>query len=90
MVNHVKNFIVDYSLRHKHSFNLFLHLIGIPFVVLGLIQLFAQLWFLSFAFIFIGYFFQWVGHHYFEKNEVGEVQLLVFIWRKIRGVFKNV
>ncbi len=74
----------EYLSRHRNSFNIILHLIGIPLVVIGIVQLFMAKWGYGAMNFFLGYTMQWMGHIYFEKNEFGEIYLLKKLIRKIR------
>jgi hypothetical protein len=71
----IKAFVVDYCQRHAHPVNALLHLIGIPIVCYGLYCWFENQLAAAFAFIALGYFFQYLGHRA-QGNEVGEVTLI--------------
>ncbi len=85
MLNMIKGFITDFLSRHKNDINRILHILGIPLVLFGIFQFFIGEWKIGLANFFIGYLFQWIGHTYFEKNEVGEWILLKKIARKLKG-----
>jgi hypothetical protein len=56
--------------RHRHPFNFWIHLVGIPLAVAGVILLFFVPWYGALAFI-LGYVLQYVGHRV-EGNDLGE------------------
>lgn len=58
-------------LRHQLPINFWLHMIGIPMVVAGLISFFFLPWYWGVAGFVGGYFLQWLGHT-LEGNDVGE------------------
>jgi hypothetical protein len=60
--------------RHRHPFNFWIHLIGIPVAMTGFVLLFVQEWYWAIAAIVIGYALQAWGHRV-EGNEVGELAL---------------
>ena len=60
--------------RHRHPFNFWIHMLGIPIAVAGLVLLFVlpgDQWYLGVGGLVIGYALQWVGHSV-EGNDVGE------------------
>jgi hypothetical protein len=57
--------------RHRHPFNFWIHLIGIPLAVAGVVLLFFVEWYWGVAAIVAGYALQYVGHRV-EGNDVGE------------------
>ena len=57
--------------RHRHPFNFWIHLLGIPLAVAGVVLLFVTDWYWGAGAIVLGYFLQWVGHRV-EGNDVGE------------------
>jgi hypothetical protein len=57
--------------RHRHPFNFWVHMLGIPLAVAGLPLLFLAPWYWGVGAIAAGYFLQWVGHRV-EGNDVGE------------------
>ncbi|MEK6642430.1 MAG: Mpo1-like protein [Planctomycetota bacterium] len=71
--------------RHQHPVSFWLHMVGIPLAVGGLIlggvQLIQwrwDLWWRPTILIFVGYLLQWIGHR-IEGNDVGEI-ILVKKW----------
>jgi hypothetical protein len=62
----------NWRLRHQHPFNFFIHLIGIPLAVAGLVLLFNSDWWIwGSAGLVLGYFLQYLGHRV-EGNDLGE------------------
>lgn len=84
MLRLIKAFVADYLLRHKNSVDRVLHIIGVPLAFFGIFQLFTVNRAAGFINIFFGYLLQWIGHTYFEKNEVGEWILIKKIIGKRR------
>ncbi len=76
-------FIKDYISRHRHGINAILHIIGVPQAFYGLFQLVCGAWKIGLLNFFIGYLLQWIGHTYFEKNDVGEWILIKKLIGKI-------
>ena len=62
-------------LRHRHPFNLAIHLIGIPLAVAGVVLLFLVSWYWGVAALVLGYLLQYIGHRV-EGNDVGEWALI--------------
>jgi Protein of unknown function (DUF962) len=59
--------------RHRHPFNFWIHLAGIPLAVAGLVVLIVdwENWRWGVAGLVLGYALQWLGHAV-EGNDVGE------------------
>jgi hypothetical protein len=59
--------------RHRHPFNFWIHLAGIPLAVAGLVVLIVDWdnWYVGVAGLVLGYALQWLGHAV-EGNDVGE------------------
>jgi Flp pilus assembly protein TadB len=57
--------------RHRLPFNFYIHLIGIPLAVSGVVLLFFLPWYWGVGAIVAGYLLQWIGHRA-EGNDVGE------------------
>jgi hypothetical protein len=57
--------------RHRHPFNFYIHLLGIPCAVAGLLLLFFLPWYWGVASLVVGYLLQWAGH-LVEGNDLGE------------------
>jgi hypothetical protein len=60
-----------WRLRHQLPFNFYIHLIGIPMALGGLVALFFVPWYWGLSAFVLGYFLQWIGH-LAEGNDVGE------------------
>lgn len=60
-----------WRLRHQLPFNFYVHLIGIPLAVLGVLLLFVLPWYWGVGAIVLGYLLQYVGH-LAEGNDLGE------------------
>jgi hypothetical protein len=68
----VKRRLDGWRLRHQLPFNFYIHLIGIPLVVAGVVLLFfppTRYWGVG-AFV-LGYLLQYIGHRA-EGNDLGE------------------
>lgn len=72
LIDHIMRYIKNYRSRHANNVNFVLHIIGIPEAFLGLLQIVIGKWKIGLLNFFLGYLWQWIGHTYFEKNEVGE------------------
>jgi hypothetical protein len=59
-----------WRLRHQLPFNFWIHMIGIPMAVTGVVLLFWD-WRWGLAAFVLGYVLQWIGHR-FEGNDLGE------------------
>ena len=59
-----------WRLRHQLPFNFYIHLLGIPLAVSGVVLLFFWPWW-GVGAIVLGYLLQWIGHRA-EGNDVGE------------------
>ena len=84
MPNVIKSFISDYLSRHRNNVDKMLHIIGIPLAVFGVFLLFTGRWQKGLLCLFLGYLLQYIGHTYFEKNEVGEWTLIKKITAKLK------
>jgi hypothetical protein len=60
-----------WRLRHHLPFNFWIHLIGIPMALTGVVLLFWD-WRWGLAAFVLGYLLQWIGH-LAEGNDLGEV-----------------
>ncbi len=76
-------FIRDYLERHAHPLNAFLHIIGVPAAVYGLVRLLGGAFWSGFAWIAAGYALQWLGHRS-QGNEVGEWILIKSLAERLR------
>src|SRR4051812_325361 len=63
----------NWMLRHQLPLNFWLHVIGIPMAVAGVVLLVLPNWewYWGVAAFLLGYFLQWVGHQA-EGNDLGE------------------
>lgn len=61
----------EWLLRHQLPFNFYIHLVGIPVALLGVVLLFYAEWLWAAVCLVVGYFLQWLGHRA-EGNDVGE------------------
>ncbi|MDD5085869.1 MAG: DUF962 domain-containing protein, partial [Candidatus Omnitrophica bacterium] len=66
----------DFGIRHKNPVDRVLHIVGFLQTSFGWFQLFKGEWRWGIFNIFFGFFLQWIGHKFFEKNEMGELVLL--------------
>lgn len=57
--------------RHQEPFNFWIHMIGIPMAVAGVVSFFFLPWYWGVAGLVGGYFLQYLGHRV-EGNDVGE------------------
>jgi hypothetical protein len=65
--------------RHRHPFNFWIHMLGIPLAVAGVVLLFLTDWYVGVAALVAGYVLQYIGHAV-EGNDVGE-------WAGIKRLF---
>ena len=79
----IKRFLEDFFSRHVNIADRLLHLIGIPQAFFGIFQVLTGQWKWGILNLFFGYLWQWIGHKYFDKNEVGEVILIKKLIKKI-------
>jgi hypothetical protein len=61
----------NWLMRHRNSFNFWIHMVGIPLAVVGVPLLFFSPWYWGVGAIVVGYLLQWIGHQV-EGNDVGE------------------
>jgi uncharacterized membrane protein YGL010W len=70
----------NWRLRHQHPFNFWIHLLGIPLAVAGVVLLFVPggvYW--GIGGLVVGYLLQYLGHRV-EGNDVGE-------WAAVKRLF---
>ncbi|MFH1753041.1 MAG: DUF962 domain-containing protein [Candidatus Omnitrophota bacterium] len=84
MYKPIKAFVVDYLSRHRNRVDRVLHIIGVPLAFLGIYQICTGAWKAGAANLFFGYLLQWIGHTYFDKNEVGELILIKAVVKRLR------
>ena len=75
----LRKILRNWLLRHQHPFNFWIHLIGIPMAVTGVVLLFFQEWYWGIGAFVLGYLLQYLGHRV-EGNDVGE-------WAAIKRLF---
>lgn len=85
MLKKLKSYLSNYMSRHRSRVDVVLHIIGIPLAVFGAFQLIIGQWQGGLCKLFVGYLLQWIGHRYFDHNEVGEWTLIKYIIKKLRG-----
>ena len=73
LFNEIIRYFKNYRSRHLNNIDLALHIIGVPEAFIGLLILILGKWKLGLLHIFLGYLWQWIGHTFFEKNEMGEI-----------------
>jgi hypothetical protein len=60
--------------RHQHPFNFWIHMVGIPLAVAGVVLFLVlpwSMWYWALAAFVAGYILQWIGHRV-EGNDLGE------------------
>ena len=62
----------DWLVRHQVPVNFWLHMVGIPLAMVGVVLLALTMWEWGLGAFVGGYFLQWVGHQ-IEGNDVGEL-----------------
>src|SRR5437588_6325808 len=70
----VRRALANWLERHRHPFNFWIHIIGIPLAVSGVVLFFALPWSRcpwALAALIGGYILQWLGHRV-EGNDMGE------------------
>jgi hypothetical protein len=67
----LKGRLDDWMLRHRLPLNFWLHVVGIPLAIAGVVLLFLCAWYWGVAALVLGYLLQWVGHRA-EGNDIGE------------------
>ena len=60
-----------WMLRHQLPFNFWIHMIGIPLALTGVLLLFLTDWYWGVGALVVGYALQYVGHRA-EGNDLGE------------------
>ncbi len=71
VLNFLRRAVSNWRERHRLPFNFFIHLLGIPIALAGVVLLFILPWYWGVAALFIGYLLQYLGH-LAEGNDVGE------------------
>lgn len=67
----LKHRLDGWRLRHRLPFNFWIHMLGIPLAVAGVVLLFWLPWYWGVSAIVLGYLLQWLGH-LAEGNDLGE------------------
>jgi hypothetical protein len=74
----IRKRLQGWKLRHQLPFNFYIHMLGIPLAVAGLVILILLPWYgdvipwyWGLAGLVLGYLLQWIGHQA-EGNDVGE------------------
>jgi hypothetical protein len=67
----VRKILRNWRQRHRHPFNFWIHLVGIPLAVAGAALLIMQEWYWGAGALAVGYLLQFLGHRV-EGNDVGE------------------
>jgi hypothetical protein len=77
----VRRILRNWRERHQVPFNFWIHLIGIPLTVVGVVLLFMfwEQWYWGVCAFVIGYLLQYIGHRV-EGNDMGE-------WAGIKRLF---
>jgi hypothetical protein len=85
LIGSIRCFLEDFFSRHTNITDRILHFIGVPQAFFGIFQLMTGCWKWGLLNLFLGYLWQWIGHTYFDRNEVGEVILIKKLIKKIRN-----
>jgi hypothetical protein len=67
----LRRILRNWRKRHQHPVNFWIHLIGIPLAVAGVVLLFVTDWYWGVGAFVLGYLLQYIGHKV-EGNDVGE------------------
>jgi hypothetical protein len=67
----LRRIIRNWLRRHRHPFNFWIHMLGIPLAVVGVVLFFIVPWYWALASFLAGYALQFWGHAV-EGNDVGE------------------
>ncbi len=67
----LRRILLNWLERHQHPFNFWIHLVGIPCAVAGVVLLCLQMWLWGAGLFILGYLLQYIGHRV-EGNDVGE------------------
>ncbi len=67
----LRRILRNWRLRHQDPFNFWIHMVGIPLAVVGVVLLFYVEWYWGVAAFVAGYVLQYIGHKV-EGNDVGE------------------
>jgi len=70
----IRKILRNWLERHRDPFNFWIHLIGIPMTLVGVVLIFAlgwDQWYWGVGAFILGYVLQYIGH-YVEGNDLGE------------------
>jgi len=67
----LRRLLDNWLLRHRHPFNFWIHLVGIPLTLVGVVLWFNQSWSWGTSAFVGGYLLQFAGH-WVEGNDLGE------------------
>jgi hypothetical protein len=67
----VRKILHNWLQRHRHPLNFWIHLIGIPLAVAGVVLFFFVAWYWALTALILAYGLQYLGHRV-EGNDVGE------------------
>jgi len=67
----LRRMLKNWLQRHRRPFNFWIHMVGIPAAVAGVVLLCFGLWWWGIGLFVGGYVLQYIGHRV-EGNEVGE------------------
>jgi len=67
----LRRILLNWLERHRDPFNFWIHLLGIPLAVTGVVLLFFLPWWVGVSAVCAGYLLQYIGHRV-EGNDVGE------------------
>lgn len=73
ILNEIKGYIANYRSRHSNNISFVLHIIGVPQAIFGLLLILTGNWRAGLLNFFLGYLWQWIGHTFFQKDEMGEI-----------------
>lgn len=73
MASAIVRYFKNFKSRHVNNWNFALHIVGVPEAFFGFFQILTGKWKIGLINIFLGYLWQWIGHTFIEKNEVGEM-----------------
>ena len=83
LIDELARYIKNYRSRHPNNIDMVLHVIGVPEAFFGLLQVITGTWKIGLLNIFLGYLWQWIGHTYFDRNEMGEIIGIKKLLKKI-------
>jgi len=84
VIDEIAGYIKNYRPRHSNNINFALHIVGVSQAVFGVFQILTGGWKMGILNVFLGYLWQWIGHTYFQKDEMGEVTGVKKLIRKFR------